>query len=533
MVNKILDCTLRDGGYYNNWFFEKNLVNKYLSCLSSSGVNIVELGFRLYPQIGNLGPYAYSSDEFLKTLNLPGNLDIAVMINATDIINCDSTIADAIANIFVSKEESPVDIVRIAANIKDIEECRVIAMELDKLGYSVFLNLMQISSTGLNLLKTTVKNIQSWNTVEVLYFADSFGSMSISSINTVVGVIKSVWNGSIGIHTHDNKGHALTNSLGAIDCGVDYIDATILGMGRGAGNAKMEHLLVEMVDLGLGNYNPDSLFSLSLLEFSQLQEKYNWGSSIYYYLSAVHGIHPTYIQSMLDDSRYDVDQILSAIEFLKQNVSSSYSIENMLEALSNSAGSENGAWSSKGWATGRDVLIIGSGPSVEQYKNEITKYIIQKKPLVLCLNINQNISEELVDAYIACHEARISIELDLYSNLSKPIILPMGRVPIEVKNLLSDVDILDYGLKISDGPYIIQDNGCCLDKPLVLMYALSLLSVSGMSKVLLTGIDGYDRNSLKQQEMVKALKKYTDKNKHVLLRAITPTTYPIEQSLII
>jgi 4-hydroxy 2-oxovalerate aldolase len=533
MVNKILDCTLRDGGYYNNWFFEKNLVNKYLSCLSSSGVNIVELGFRLYPQIGNLGPYAYSSDEFLKTLNLPGNLDIAVMINATDIINCDSTIADAIANIFVSKEESPVDIVRIAANIKDIEECRVIAMELDKLGYSVFLNLMQISSTGLNLLKTTVKNIQSWNTVEVLYFADSFGSMSISSINTVVGVIKSVWNGSIGIHTHDNKGHALTNSLGAIDCGVDYIDATILGMGRGAGNAKMEHLLVEIVDLGLGNYNPDSLFSLSLLEFSQLQEKYNWGSSIYYYLSAVHGIHPTYIQSMLDDSRYDVDQILSAIEFLKQNVSSSYSIENMLEALSNSAGSENGAWSSKGWATGRDVLIIGSGPSVEQYKNEITKYIIQKKPLVLCLNINQNISEELVDAYIACHEARISIELDLYSNLSKPIILPMGRVPIEVKNLLSDVDILDYGLKISDGPYIIQDNGCCLDKPLVLMYALSLLSVSGMSKVLLTGIDGYDRNSLKQQEMVKALKKYTDKNKHVLLRAITPTTYPIEQSLII
>ena len=310
------------------------------------------------------------------------------------------------------------------------------------------------------------------------------------------------------------------------------MDATILGMGRGAGNTKMENLLVEITDKNLGSYHPDKIFHLALKEFTKLQEQYKWGSSIYYYLSAVHGIHPTYIQEMLGDGRYKIDQILSAISFLKDKVSSSYSLENMMDALSDSVGSQFGSWSAKDWSKDKEVLIVGSGPSVSKYINEIKQYIKTNKPIVLCLNINQDIPERLVDSYITCHETRIAIELDLYADLTKPLILPMSRIPHKISGLLSNVEILDYGHKIKKGSLSAQDNGCILDKPHVLIYALALLSRSGAEKISLTGVDGYENQSSKQKELNKEFVKFQENNRDINLVAITPTNLPINTSLI-
>ncbi len=530
---KLIDCTLRDGGYYNNWTFDEHLVSKYISAVFKSNIDIVEIGFRFLSKNSNLGPFAFSTDQYLKQLSLPKELEIAVMINAKEFIESNLGTEAAVNSVFSSKNTSPVDIVRIASHVDDISNCQIIANTLDKLGYRVFLNLMQIDSIETSVLSNVVGQIKKWNCIKVLYFADSFGNLNTYSIDNIVESIKSVWDGKIGIHAHDNKGHALINSLSAINSGVNYVDATILGMGRGAGNTKMENLLVEITDKNLGEYNPDAIFPLALKDFSQLQERYKWGSSIYYYLSAVHGIHPTYIQEMLGDGRYNTDQVLSAITFLKDNTSSSYSLENMMEALSDSIGSEYGSWSAKGWAKDKEVLVIGSGPSVEIYINEIKRYIETNNPIVLCLNINQNIPENLVTAYIACHETRIAIELDLYADLTKPIVLPMSRMPSEISDLLSNVSILDYGLRIEKGSLSAQENGCILDKPLVLIYALSLLSVSGVKKIFFTGIDGYEESDARQHEMEVLITKMLNLNKDIEFVAITPTTYPINQELII
>ena len=529
----ILDCTLRDGGYYNNWKFDDSLVEKYIASIIESKIDIVEIGFRFLSTNRDLGALAFSTDKYLKKLSLPSELKIAVMIDAKEFIESNLGTDGAVNSVFSNKSDSPVDIVRIATHINDVEKFQTIANILNKLGYRVFLNLMQIDSIEAPALSNVVDQIKKWNCIEVFYFADSLGNLSAHLIDNIVGTIKSVWGGGIGIHAHDNKGHALINSLSAIDFGVNYVDATILGMGRGAGNTKMENLLVEITNKGLGEYNPDAIFPLALREFTQLQEQYKWGSSIYYYLSAVHGIHPTYIQEMLGDSRYDTDQILSAISYLKGKLSSSYSLENMLVALSSSTGNEYGGWSAKGWAKDKEVLVIGSGPSTKQYIAEINKYIEKNQPIVLCLNINHDVPENLVNTYIACHEARIAIELDLYADLTKPIVLPMSRMPSELNGLLSNINILDYGLKIEEDNLSAKDNGCILDKPLVLMYALSMLSVSDAKKIFLTGIDGYKENNPKQQEMMSALNQFMKSNHHLELCAITPTTYPISQELII
>jgi 4-hydroxy 2-oxovalerate aldolase len=531
-LNNILDCTFRDGGYYTNWDFDEQLVLKYLAAISSAKVDIVEIGFRFMSQSKSLGPFAYCSDDFLKSLNLPSGIDYAVMINASDLINYVDGIDKAVNILFSEKQYSPIDIVRIAAHSKDLEGCKKIANELKALGYRVFLNIMQISSIEPTSISDLARNINFWNSIEVFYFADSLGNMESDSVAIIINAIRKEWDGPIGIHTHDNKNQALSNSMKAIECGVTFVDATILGMGRGAGNARMEALLVEIISKDLGKYNPDSILPLVLNDFSELKNKYKWGPNIYYYLSAVHGIHPTYIQEMSGDKRYDTDQILSAINFLKSTGASFYNFENMIKALSASKGSEMGSWSAKNWARAKDVLIVGSGPSTKLYLDDLIKYIKKNKPVVLCLNINDVLPKELVTAYIACHQSRILIESGSYSDLKKPIILPLNNLPIELKELLKNTDVLNYGLKIQEGKFKILDKGCILEKSLALNYALSLASAGGAKSVLLTGIDGYEKSDPRQIAMVKSIEKYKNLSNSIPIYALTPTTYPIEDKSI-
>ena len=151
------------------------------------------------------------------------------------------------------------------------------------------------------------------------------------------------------------------------------------------------------------------------------------------------------------------------------------------------------------------------------------------KLIVLCLNINEFVPEKSVTAYVSCHETRILMESDRYSGLMKPLVLPLSRIPKEMKNILSGANILDYGLRIKEGEFQIFENGCVLDSPLALIYALSLASVSGAKNILLAGIDGYELSDPMQQKMIAALEQYNKLSHTIPIYAITPTTYPIEQ----
>ena len=526
----ILDCTIRDGGYYVDWDFDSETVCKYLKAVNVARVDVVEIGFRFFPKEKFLGPFAYSSDEYLKTLPLPADCSIAVMVNAADLLNYPGGAVDAVHVLFQSRSLSPVEIVRIAAHHKDVRACEEIAETLHSLGYRVFLNIMQVDSLEGGELAVLSAEVSAWQCVETLYFADSFGSMESEGIESVVNAIASVWSGDIGFHAHDNKGLALSNCIAALKCGVEYLDSTLTGMGRGAGNVKTESLLVELNQRDYGQYYPDAVFPLVLQEFRQLQQLYQWGSNVYYFLSAVHGIHPTYIQEMLGHGRYSTDQILSAINFLKSSQAPFYSFENMLRAISGMEGDEKGGWSAEGWLEGRTVLILGSGPSTERHIKALHQYVERNKPVVLCLNINEFVPREMVDVYVACHETRILIESDSYAGLDKPLLVPLSRVPESIRDNLDGVEIYDYGLRVEEGSFRVGENGCVLSSPLALAYAISVATAGGAERVLLAGVDGYEASTdLRQREVVGMLEMYEKIPAALALSAITPTTYPIDQ----
>jgi 4-hydroxy 2-oxovalerate aldolase len=536
MINnalKILDCTLRDGGYYNDWDFSDELVGDYLTAINNSGIDAVEIGFRFLPKSKFIGSLGYSTDEYLSSLNLPLSCLVGVMINAKEILNFEDGIDEAISKLFDEKKNSPVDLVRVAAHFNEYSDCYPIVKALHSLGYIVGFNLMQSGGRSEKELSDAAAEIKSWKGLEVLYFADSLGNMSkVDVLETIDAFRSGGWERSIGIHTHDNMTEALNNSLAAIDHGAQWIDATIMGMGRGPGNAKMEYLLIELEKSGYVKYNPKPLFPIALDQFSNLQSKYGWGSNILYYLSAEYGIHPTYVQEMTAKIEMDANQKIEAVEFLGASDSTGYNPESLNQAFLNEGGSKEGAWSCKNWLKSEDIMIIGPGKSTKKYNSAIINYINAKKPKVISLNINKTIPPDCIDAYAACHHMRVMMDVSKYSELEKPLIIPMETIDPTFKAQLQKINILDYGLQVKEDNFEFTYNGCVIPKPLVFLYTLALVHSSGANRVLLVGFDGYSQSDPRQIEMDQVISKYKEQDNSLDLVALTPSSYAIEQSSI-
>tara|TARA_Y100000996_G_C22542155_1_gene650409 strand:+ start:681 stop:2306 length:1626 start_codon:yes stop_codon:yes gene_type:complete len=528
---KILDCTLRDGGYYNDWDFSKSLVDQYLITMDNSNVDVIEIGFRFLPKKSFLGPYAYTTDQFLQSLDLPEDLMIGVMINAKEILDYQHGIKEAIRALFNKEEDSPVSLVRIAAHFSEYKNCHEIVSELNGLGYKVGFNLMQAGGRSTKELCSAANDISKWSELDVLYFADSLGNMRSDDVQKTINSFKEGgWSKPIGIHTHDNMGEALNNSIEAIANGASWIDSTVLGMGRGPGNVRTEYLLIELQKRNLGKYVPDNLFPLVLDEFTELQKHYGWGPNLLYYLSAEYGIHPTYVQEMSGRVNMDAQQQVEALNYLNSTDSSGFSRENLSQAFLNEGGNQKGSWSCENWLLDETVLIIGPGPSTKKHAEAIHSFITEKKPKVISLNINNDIKSEHIDAYAACHHMRVFMDAEKYLKLEKPLIIPLETVPNELRKKLSKVQVLDYGMSIKDGHYEFSDEGCTIPNRLVFGYVISLIHSAKAKRIFLAGFDGYGKNDPRQEEMEKMIELYKRCENSLELTAITPSSYSVEQS---
>lgn len=322
----VLDCSLRDGGYHNNWMFNINMANKYLNVMKKSKIDAVEIGFRS-PVNYEDSRFFNVTDEFIEEeLNKSDIKYFGVMVDNNKVNS------NVIKQLFKYSDKSPINFVRVATHFKDVNSSEIVCKDLKNLGYIVTCNLMQVADKSFDEIKYVSKKIKSWNCVDIIYLADSFGKMTHDDIDYSYKAIKSEWNGLTGFHGHNNKGQALNNSLEAVDIGVDWIDCTICGIGRGAGNVESEYLLYELNKRGYGEFELEDVYRLSLNEFSRLKEKYGWGSSLLYYLAAEYNIHPTYVQRLSTDLIYE-NLILNSIYYLKNKKCNSFNEELLEETI--------------------------------------------------------------------------------------------------------------------------------------------------------------------------------------------------------
>jgi 4-hydroxy 2-oxovalerate aldolase len=530
----VLDCSLRDGGYYNNWDFDPATVQRYLNACAAAGVDVIEIGFRLTPKNTFLGPFAYSTDFLLNSVWKAQGPRLAVMVNASDFLEFPNRVEAAVTGIFHKSSCSRVEIVRISADPDEVDGCEIIARALKGLGYTVILSLMQVGGQPAASLSQIGRKVRGWDAVDILYFSDSLGAMTPGEVTKAVQAFRSGWPGPLGIHAHDNCQRAMANCLAAYEAGATWLDSSVLGIGRGAGNARTEYLLNELSEIVPNKgYNPVALYPLVVEDFQALMNQYRWGSNIIYYLTARHGIHPAYAQRLLDDGRYSTEQVFDALESLRESASpASYSQQKLSTALNGPAGTEEGSGDATHWALNRDVLILGAGGSVNRYRDALLDYIDRRSPIVLCLNVNNILSTSKIDAYVACHRMRLMIESHRYHLLDRLLIAPRALIPTAVAHQFEDVRLLDYGLAIAEGRFEIGHRGCVLPAALAAPYALAFATAAGARRILLAGFDGYGAQDPRQAEMVQVFEAYQQLPNKVPVIALTPSTYPVNQSSI-
>ena len=526
---KILDCTLRDGGYYNNWNFSIELINKYLKVMSEIKVDYVEIGFRSGEKKEFRGACAYTTDEFLDSLKIPKNIKIAVMINGAELIKNNNLKKNlsSLNNLFKKSKFSRVKLIRIACHFSEIHKVIFIASKIKNLGYQVAINLMQISDRTENEIQQFCDLAKKYN-MDALYFADSTGSLSSEQTLGIVRYFKKNWKNDLGIHAHDNMDKAMENAMISLKNGVNWIDSTVLGMGRGPGNVKTENLILELEKKYNRKVNYNSLIKLVENDFIPMRNKYGWGSNVYYYLSGLYGIHPSFIQGMLGAKNFTSEEILAVIENLKTEGGKKFSNDLIDTYKKYFVGKGKGKYNPIQNIKNKDVLILGSGPGVKVHKIALESFIKKYKPFVIALNTQNSINSKLINTRAVCNTLRLLTDHRSFKHLPQKLILPYQRLSNLIKDKFKKVKKLDFGVEVKNNTFQFMKSSAVIPNTLAISYALGISNSGKAKKIYIAGFDGYEADDPKRKEMDDLFSLYQSLKKKSELVSITPTKYKVK-----
>jgi 4-hydroxy 2-oxovalerate aldolase len=537
---KLLDCTLRDGGYYNNWDYSSELITDYFQAMASLDVDYVEIGFRSLKNEGFKGGCAYCTEAFINELLIPESLThrLGVMVNGAELLEVQSceNISEqkhidfqnnVLGCLFLPKSESLISFVRIACHVHEFEACLPAANWLSERGYKVGFNLMQVAGCTSNEISRLALSANNYP-LDVLYFADSMGSLSSKEIVQIINAIKVGWNGDIGIHTHDSMGQAVTNTQAAINEGVTWVDSTVTGMGRGPGNAQTEYLALILGDKYNEKSNLIKLFGIINKHFKPMQALYGWGVNAYYFLAGQHGIHPSYIQEMLADNRYSEDDVLTVINHLKIEGGKKFSFDTLEAARHSHFSKPSGTWLPETHLADREVLILGTGPGVRKYNTAIEAFIQQHKPYVIALNTQNAISPHLINLRAACHPVRLLADCQEYIKLPQPLVTPVSILPKNIREVLENKELLDFGVCVKPDFFEFSKSYCTLPTSSVMLYALAIANSGKAKKIYLAGFDGYPDGDCRNDETNTMFQSYNSVSGSIELIGITPSKYRLK-----
>ena len=299
---KILDCTVRDGGLINNHFFDEQFVKAVYDTCAASGIDYMEIGYKadkkIFPAKDN-GIWKFCDEEVMKRIvgDHKNGLKLCVMADAertdyhTDIL---------------PKEKSVLDMIRVATYIHQIPTALDMVKDAHDKGYETTLNLMAVSTIQDKDLAEALEVIAK-SPVDAIYIVDSFGCYYTEQIRDLTDIYLKAVEGTgkeIGIHTHNNQQLAYANTLEAIIRGASRIDATINGMGRGAGNCPLE-LIVGFLKNPKFDLRPILKCIQDVFLPLQKSGKMEWGYQIPYFITGQLNLHPRFAIKMRAGSNPD------------------------------------------------------------------------------------------------------------------------------------------------------------------------------------------------------------------------------------
>jgi 4-hydroxy 2-oxovalerate aldolase len=281
---KVLDCTVRDGGLINKWQFSEEFVRKVFVALSKAGVDYMEVGYKSsdkYFSRDENGKWKFCDDEDIK--KIIGDTETEMKLSAmADIGRIDHEDIGP-------KSESVMDMLRVACYAKEVDKAISLAHHCLDMGYETTINLMAVSKVLERDLDEALNDL-SKSDVPIIYLVDSFGFLYSEQIHALAKkYLEALPGKQIGIHTHNNQQLAYANTIEAIIAGVNRVDATLYGMGRGAGNCPLELI---MAFLKNPKFDIRPVIEVIQELFIPLKAKMEWGYHIPYMITGTLNEHP-------------------------------------------------------------------------------------------------------------------------------------------------------------------------------------------------------------------------------------------------
>jgi 4-hydroxy 2-oxovalerate aldolase len=496
---KLLDCTIRDGGYYTNWDFNQNLIEEYAITMENLPIDYIEVGYRSIALEGYYGKYFYCPIYVLEELKkLMPSKKLAIILNEKDIRP--EHLEDLLSPIkpFIS-------LIRIAVDPKNIERAIILAKSIKKLGFELAFNVMYMSkwkddASFLDSLKELDK------TLNFFYMVDSYGGILPSETKEIIDLVRSKTSIPLGFHGHDNLHMGLINTITALNEGCVIVDSTITGMGRGAGNLKTELLLTYLESKGKVTFDFNQLASLVSM-FEELKLSHNWGTSLPYMFSGAHSLPQKDVMEWIGTNRYSLPSILTALKNKKLVVE-----DNIQLPLFNN---------SKTYAK---AIIVGGGKSLNYNEKAIYRFLELNENIAL-INVGlksartfSNVKNDKFICLVGVENEEDIISITSNQTNIKLIYGPFPRImgtsiTSQATELLSsELNSISFTSGTNDSPFTI---------------AAQLSIDLNVKDVFLVGFDGYNTTINKNQSLLEKENQIiiNDLGSKTNLFSLSPTKY--------
>ena len=294
---RVVDATIRDGGLCNDFRFDDKFVKDLYEANVKAGVDYMEFGYKASKEIfdeKDFGKWKFCNDSDIRKIvgDNKTKLKIAVMadVGRTDF-----------EKDIIPKKDSPIDLIRIATYINTIPAAIEMIEDCAKKGYETTINIMAVSKARTEDIVTALE-ILGQSPVNAFYIVDSYGALYPEE-SRKLAELYCTYNKAVGIHAHNNQQLAFANTIEAMTQGVSYLDATVDGMGRGAGNCALELLLGFLKN---PKYKVTPILKIIEEHTHKLKEDgVKWGYDIPYMLTGQFNTHPRPAISFVKDDRKD------------------------------------------------------------------------------------------------------------------------------------------------------------------------------------------------------------------------------------
>lgn len=298
---KVLDATIRDGGLVNDFYFDDAFIKALYKTNVKAGVDYMEFGYRADKEMfdtDKFGKWKFATDDQIREIVGDNDTDLKLAIMA-DVGRCNykEDIHD--------RSESPVDLVRVATYVNTIPAAIDMIEDANRKGYETTCNIMAISNAKESDINTALEMLGK-SCVDGIYIVDSFGSIypeQIRSISEQYLEIGEKYGKYIGMHAHNNQQLAFANTIESCAQGVSYLDATMSGMGRGAGNCAMELLLGFLKNPKYKLYPVIDFIEKHIVPLKE--QGVEWGFDVPYMLTGQLNQHPRAAIAAMKEHRKD------------------------------------------------------------------------------------------------------------------------------------------------------------------------------------------------------------------------------------